>query len=356
LKDNADDIAEKVLHPTDAHPIIEQIREEAKSITEKYAGLTLNKPKEISYEEVKTMADVVFIALHGRPGEDGIVQQNLERVGLPYNGSGPASSALTINKYQTNALLRQNGILVADHLLCHKQDWQSNQEASVATIEQAFSYPFIAKPADDGCSSAVKKIKNRAQLIAFANQMFRPEEEHLAAEAAVLELGAQEEFPQKDYFLIETLIGKGEAQHFLEVTGGLLTHHKEDGTISYELFEPSEALASGEVLSLEEKFLAGEGQNITPARFAKDELERQRISDEVKQVLQKTAQFLNVEGYCRIDAFVRIYADGKVETIVIEVNSLPGMTPATCIFHQTALNGYKPYQFIDQILDYGRLS
>jgi D-alanine-D-alanine ligase len=186
--------------------------------------------------------------------------------------------------------------------------------------------------------------------------MFRPEEEHLAGEAAVLEVGAQEEFPQKDYFLIETLIGKGEAQHFLEVTGGLLTHHKEDGTISYELFEPSEALASGEVLSLEEKFLAGEGQNITPARFAKDELERQRISDEVKQVLQKTAQFLNVEGYCRIDAFVRIYADGKVETIVIEVNSLPGMTPATCIFHQTALNGYKPYQFIDQILDYGRLS
>jgi len=39
--------------------------------------------------------------------------------------------------------------------------------------------------------------------------------------------------------------------------------------------------------------------------------------------------------------------------IFIEVNSLPGMTPATCIFHQTAINGYKPYDFIDRILDFG---
>jgi D-alanine-D-alanine ligase len=60
-----------------------------------------------------------------------------------------------------------------------------------------------------------------------------------------------------------------------------------------------------------------------------------------------------VNGYCRIDAFVRIYDVNRVEVIFIEVNSLPGMTPATCIFHQTAINGYKPYDFIDRILDFG---
>jgi D-alanine-D-alanine ligase len=42
----------------------------------------------------------------------------------------------------------------------------------------------------------------------------------------------------------------------------------------------------------------------------------------------------------------------RVEVIFIEVNSLPGMTPATCIFHQTALEGYKPYDFIDNILNF----
>ena len=50
---------------------------------------------------------------------------------------------------------------------------------------------------------------------------------------------------------------------------------------------------------------------------------------------------------------MRIYADGRVETIIVEVNSLPGMTPATCIFHQAAINGYKPIDFIDGILNFG---
>ncbi|MFM9052829.1 MAG: D-alanine--D-alanine ligase, partial [Bacteroidota bacterium] len=120
-----------------------------------------------------------------------------------------------------------------------------------------------------------------------------------------------------------------------------------------QIFEASEALSEGDVLSLEEKFLAGEGQNITPARYAKTKQERNRISEIVKVQLGKAAKLLDIEGYARIDAFVRIFADGKVEVIFIEVNSLPGMTPATCIFHQTAIAGYKPYDFIDRILTYG---
>jgi len=49
---------------------------------------------------------------------------------------------------------------------------------------------------------------------------------------------------------------------------------------------------------------------------------------------------------------VRIYQDMSVETIIIEVNSLPGMTPATAIFHQAAINGYRPYDLIDQIITF----
>jgi D-alanine-D-alanine ligase len=51
---------------------------------------------------------------------------------------------------------------------------------------------------------------------------------------------------------------------------------------------------------------------------------------------------------------VRVFKDQRVEIIFIEVNSLPGMTPATCIFHQAAINNYKPYEFIDHILDFGK--
>ena len=107
--------------------------------------------------------------------------------------------------------------------------------------------------------------------------MFRTNAEISKAEAAILKLQKNEEFPFKSYFLIEELIEKNGADHFLEITGGLLTHMK-NGEVVYEIFEPSEALASGDVLSLEEKFLAGEGQNITPARFSKDKAFNDKIS------------------------------------------------------------------------------
>jgi D-alanine-D-alanine ligase len=153
--------------------------------------------------------------------------------------------------------------------------------------------------------------------------------------------------------LVEELISKKDALHFLEITGGMLTRYNEKGEVEYEVFEASEALSGGDVLSLEEKFLAGQGQNITPARYARDTKERQKISDQVKAELKKAARVLNVTGYCRIDAFVRVYENARAEIIFVEVNSLPGMTPATCIFHQAAIDHLKPYEFIDKILEFG---
>jgi len=357
LKDNADDIREKIEHAEAgeaAHPVLARIRQEASGITGTYAGQPVAAPRRISFAELADKVDEVFIALHGRPGEDGALQQELEKFGLPYNGSGAASSAVTINKFETNRRLREAGLRVADHRLAYRLEWAADADAFYRSLEAGFGYPFIAKPADDGCSSAVKKIKNRAELAAFSEQIFRQQADLLAGPAEVLHLGFKEEFPQKDAFLVETLIGPDGAAKFLEVTGGLLTSYDEQGQLHIEVFEASEALATGEVLSLEEKFLAGEGQNITPARYAQDPAERQRISDEVKRTLHRVADILHIEGYARIDAFVRVRQSGAVEVLIIEVNSLPGMTPATCIFHQTALAGYTPYQFIDRILDFGK--
>lgn len=152
--------------------------------------------------------------------------------------------------------------------------------------------------------------------------------------------------------MVEALIESNGAKQFMEITGGLLTK-KTEGKIIYEIFEPSEVLVSGEILSLEEKFLAGEGQNITPPRFGNSAEEYDLIFQQVKEQFLNAAKILDIKGYARIDAFVRVYERLKVETIIIEVNSLPGMTPATCIFHQAALNGYKPYDFIDKILEFG---
>lgn len=353
LKDNADDIKDKIDNYK-IHDLVKEIISECADITSKYSNKdNLAKPKRLSYEELGQMVDCVFIALHGRPGEDGAVQANLEKVGLPYNGSGVESSQITIDKYRTNEILKQNGFLVADHLLVSEADWTADHLNVLKVIKDTIQYPFIAKPVDDGCSSAVKKIKTPEEFVAFATLIFRKQESLDAAAAKVLHIKEKEEFPQKPVILVEELISKRDARHFLEVTGGMLTKYDAQNNVSYEVFEASEALSEGEVLSLEEKFLAGQGQNITPARYAKDVSERQQISDQVKQTLGAAAKLLNINGYTRIDAFVRIYDVNRVEVVFVEVNSLPGMTPATCIFHQTAINGYKPYDFIDRILDFG---
>ena len=353
LKDNADDIREKVLH-FDRHPVLQQIIDECREITDMFSsGSSLKPPYEISYSDLSGMVDGVFIALHGRPGEDGEVQSHLDRVGLPYNGSGPASSRITIDKYETNEILMSNGIHAAKHMVVHGKDWRNDPSHFEDNLLKSFSYPIIAKPVDDGCSSAVKIIRNSAQLHAFCELMFRESDELITQASEILKIKPKEEFPRKDRFLVEDLILKGDAQRFLEITGGLMTSYSANGELRYEVFEASEALSEGDVLSLEEKFLAGQGQNITPARYSSDPAENMRISNEVKKVLERTARLLHVEGYARIDAFVRIYKDGKVEVLVIEVNSLPGMTPATCIFHQAAINDYKPYEFIDLLIDFG---
>ena len=353
LKDNADDIKEKIEHYA-IHPVVQEIMAACKHITEKYSSAdTLAKPTLLSYDELAKKADAVFIALHGRPGEDGSVQEKLEAYGLPYNGSGKASSEITINKYITNEILKQNGMLVAEHILVQEEDWSKDKSSIEKTIADKIKYPFIAKPVDDGCSSAVKKIKTFAEFEAFATLIFRTAEELDTQASALLHIKPKEEFPRKQVILVEELIAKKGALHFLEITGGMLTHYDDKGEVAYEVFEASEALSEGDVLSLEEKFLAGQGQNITPARYARNDVDRQKISEQVKEELKKAARALRVTGYCRIDAFVRIFENCRCEVIFIEVNSLPGMTPATCIFHQAAINQYKPYDFIDKILDFG---
>ena len=352
LKDNADDIKEKVFHFKRA-PIVEKIIAECQSIIKKYGNTSnLFAPQKVTYKQLAKKADAVFIALHGRPGEDGTVQQELDKLKIPYNGSGVESSRLTINKFETNELLKKHKLLVAEHLMVFEKDWKENNKQLIDKIEK-IGYPIIAKPVDDGCSSAVKKIKSSKELIQYAEAVFRKSIHVPSPLASELGLKPKEEFPKKPHFLVEGFIDRNDAEHFLEITGGMLTHYDASGKLVYESFEASEALAEGEILSLEEKFLAGQGQNITPARYHKDEQIRKKISKEVQAVLVKGAKILNVQGYCRIDAFVRIKKNNIPEVIFIEVNSLPGMTPATAIFHQCALNGYKPYEFIDSILNFG---
>ncbi|ROT47805.1 D-alanine--D-alanine ligase family protein [Candidatus Cardinium hertigii] len=357
LKDNADDIHDFLLHPAkfrELEALLTPIRAEALGITKVYAKGAIFKPEELTYQALKERIDFIFIALHGRPGEDGTLQMILEQYDIPYNGSGIETTALTIDKYATNQFLIQKGFYAAKQLIITQKKWNHNQIACIDAIEKNFSYPMIAKPVDDGCSTGVTKINNRSMLIAYASASFQIQQKNPCDVVQTIGLQEKSSMVPQERFLLEDFIKKDTAVlHFLETTTGLLTHIGDNGETIYEVFEPSEVLAADSILSLAEKFLAGAGHNITPARFHADAKTSVTISQMVRAQLAKVAQVLNVQGYARIDAFVKIYPHQKVEIWVIEINALPAMTPATCIFHQCALNGYTPFDFIDAIIQYG---
>jgi len=353
LKDNADDIAAS-LDRSAHHPITARLRETSASVLQDYIGIgTVDHPVQMSLEELKAQVDFAFIALHGRPGEDGKIQQDLENYAIAYNGSDAESSAATIDKYRTLQQLGQAGFPVTQQILYKRADYLEDSESALQSIEQGMKYPMILKPVDDGCSSAVLKITDRQALAAYLDIMFgaiptsHPDHE---ARRDILHLELNEEFPQKGQVLIESLITADGADQFMEVTVGVLA--QSDGSMI--ALTPSEALSGGSILSLEEKFLAGEGQNLTPARFGTESVEYGRICTAVKSAILRAAETMNVQGYARIDAFVRVYNQPeKIETVIIEINSLPGMTPATCIFHQAALEDLSPLGFIDRIIQHG---
>ena len=354
LKDSADDIHAKLkkYSLSGEDTLMVSIQQEAASITHKYVGEFIRSPQAITYSVLAHYVDAVFLALHGRPGEDGVLQTILEQHRIPYNGSGIVCSRLSIDKFKTNQFLRTRGVYVADQVLVSQVSWFQDRSTVIQAIEDQVSYPFIAKPVDEGCSTAVVKISNQEMLSAYASATFRDTPNLLSSDASLLRLKPNAAFPKRAYFLVEALVEQGDAAHFLEITGGLLTHRDQQNSCRYELFDPSETLAKGEILSLEEKFLFGEGQNITPARFHPDSTTNQQITSQVKQDLAIVARLLNIEGYARIDAFVKIYSPTRIETWIIEVNTLPSMTPATCIFHQCALQGYTPFDFIHAIMEY----
>ena len=109
--------------------------------------------------------DVAFIALHGRDGEDGTIQQLLEAIGVPYTSSGPAACMCAHDKALAKHLMRTGGIPTADfRCLAEGTVKQLGGAALLDEIERSLSFPIVAKPARQGSALGVKFARTREQL------------------------------------------------------------------------------------------------------------------------------------------------------------------------------------------------
>ena len=107
------------------------------------------------------MFDYAYITIHGTPGENGIMQGYFELIHLPYSTSGVLVEAMTFDKFVLNNYLKGFGVSVAESLLIRKgyEELVSDDE-----IEEKIGMPCFVKPAADGSSFGVSKVKNKDQL------------------------------------------------------------------------------------------------------------------------------------------------------------------------------------------------
>src|SRR5690606_20971331 len=127
----------------------------------------------------KTTFDAAFIAVHGTPGEDGLLQGYFEMIGLPYNTGQVLNMALTFDKFSTVSMLRSGGFKVAESKLL-----RSPREVNEKKLIDQIGLPCFVKPTNAGSSLGISRVNDVAQLLPSIEKAFA-ESSHVMVEALV---------------------------------------------------------------------------------------------------------------------------------------------------------------------------
>ena len=223
---------------------------------------------------------VVFPALHGPFGEDGVLQGHLEAIGVPYVGAGVLASAVCMDKGIAKSVLRDHGLPVAAWRLVARSAWST--EHMEEAIE-ALGLPMFVKPANLGSSIGVAKVSDAAAL-----------------GDAVLSA-----FEFDDHVILEEFVRGRELE--LALVGN------EDVQVSHA----GEIIASRDFYDYDDKYVLGLAETVAPTDLNDSQLER------AQRLVCSAYRALRVEGLARIDIFLR----EDDEIVINEVNTMPGFTP-----------------------------
>ena len=248
--------------------------------------------------------DYAYITIHGTPGENGIMQGYFDLVGVPYSTSGVLVEAMTFDKFVLNQYLRGYGIAVADSLLIRKgyEELVSDEE-----IEQRIGMPCFVKPAADGSSFGVSKVKIADQLAP-------------AIRKAMLE---------SDEIMVEQFLDG------TEITMGI--YKTREKTV---LLPITEVVTQNEFFDYNAKY-NGQVQEITPARIPEDTARR------VREITSHIYDILHCNGIIRIDYIIS--PQGKIT--MLEVNTTPGMTATSFIPQQVKAAGLSMTEVLTDIVE-----
>lgn len=230
-------------------------------------------PKERGMSDLKVENfDRVFIALHGRYGEDGTVQGALELLGIPYTGSGVMASALAMDKWRTKLMWQAVGIPVPKDVLVNEtSDWNA--------VVRKLGLPLIVKPVHEGSTIGLTKVRTAKELPAAYLLAARHDRMVLAEEF----IDGQE--------LTASILG--------DTALPLIRIEAPQGNYDYQ-----------------NKYFSDETRYICPCGLPEAEEHR------IQSLVMRSADALGCSGWGRADLIRR--ADGSVS--LLEMNTSPGMT------------------------------
>lgn len=241
-------------------------------------------------DDHRTKFDGVFIAIHGTPGENGLLQGYFDMMKIPYTSCDAFCSALTFNKQACKLFLKEYGIKMADAVLIRKGD-----KIDLIDLNKQIGMPCFVKPNDSGSSFGVTKVKQKEELLP-------------AIETA---------FKESDAVLIESFIDGREVS-----CGVIKTKAK---TIVLPLIE---IISKNEFFDYEAKYTQGKSDEITPADLPPS------ITKEIQRISKYVYEILGCKGIVRVDFIIT----GETPYF-IEINTVPGMTKESLVPKEASAAG-----------------
>lgn len=263
------------------------------------ANNSLPNKEILSLDPLKQRADLVFLAMHGPYGEDGTIQGMLQTLGITFTGAGVLASALGMDKIMFKKILQAAKIATPRGIVLAPKD-------DPEIIWKNFNLPIIIKPFNQGSSVGVSLVKTKKDLTKALNLVFK----------------------YGSYALVEEFL------FGTEISCGVL------GNEDLFALPVAEIIPKNDFFDYEAKYLEGKSQEIIPARISK------QLTQKVQEIAKKVYQAIGCCGFARIDMIIV-----KNQPFVLEINTIPGLTPVSILPKEAAAAGISYSDLIEKIIN-----
>ncbi len=270
--------------------------------TEPYQGISIHKDDfSFHYNNQKIQFDFALIAIHGTPGENGVLQGYFDIMGIPYSSSNLITSAITFNKYACKLYLKDIHVDTAKAVMIRRNDPIRHEK-----IMEKVGLPCFVKPNNGGSSYGITKVKEAGKLKEAIEKAFEVDTEVIIEE-----------------FIAGT-----------EITQGVFKSRKKE-----IIFPITEIVPKNEYFDVNAKYF-GDSNEITPARIS-DEL-----TENCNILSSAIYNALGCKGICRID-----YIISGNRLVFLEINTVPGMTSESIIPQQAKYLGISMTELFNILIE-----